>query len=95
MHQGNTSMWRRPQGYAVMKDGDGRVLFEADSATCKHCNAIFHVGPKQRAEDIGGLCGVCMGIVCPNCVGKGCDEVQRKLDRAEASYHARRSYGII
>lgn len=84
---------RRPQGYAVITAADGRV-HEADTATCRHCNGVFHVGPRQRAEDIGGLCGVCMGIICPRCLGRGCDEVQRKLDRAEASYHARRSYGL-
>lgn len=82
---------RRPHGYAVITAADGRVI-ESDTATCRHCNRVFHVGPKQRAEDIGGFCGVCSGIVCAECVGKGCDEIQRKLDRWEASYHARRSY---
>jgi hypothetical protein len=82
---------RKPGGYAIITNGDGRVT-ELDTASCRHCNRIFHVGPKQRAEDIGGLCKVCMGIVCPQCVGGACDEIQRKLDRAEASYHARRSY---
>ncbi len=83
----------KPGGYAVTTFADGRQL-ETDTATCRHCNAVFHVGVRQRAEDIGGFCAVCSGIVCQRCVGKGCDEVQRKLERAEASYHARRSYGF-
>lgn len=83
----------KPGGYAVTTYDDGRIV-EHDTASCKHCNRMYHVGVKQRAEDIGGLCMTCMGIVCPQCVGKGCDEIQRKLDRAEASYHARRSYGL-
>jgi hypothetical protein len=84
---------RRPHGYAVITGADGKVQ-ESDTATCRHCNRVFHVGPKQRAEDIGGFCGVCSGIVCSECVGNGCDEIERKLDRWEASYHARRSYGL-
>lgn len=84
-------MWMKAQGYAVVTNADGSKT-ESDTCTCRHCNTVFAVGPKQRPEDIGGLCTVCMGLVCPKCVGQGCDEIQRKLDRWEASYHARRSY---
>ena len=87
-------MMLRPQGYAVFTDKETGKKTEYDTVTCRHCQRMFHVGPKQRPEDVGGLCFVCMGLICKECVGKGCDEIQRKLDRAEASYHARRSYGI-
>ena len=83
----------KPGGYARAEYDDGRIV-ESDTATCRHCNTIFHVGPKQSATDIGGFCAVCSGIVCAKCVGGWCDEIQRKLDRWEASYHARRSYGL-
>jgi hypothetical protein len=72
---------------------DGRVV-EADTCQCSHCGQHFHVKPKQRAEDCGGFCYVCSKPVCARCVGKGCDELERKLEREEASYHARRSYGL-
>lgn len=84
---------RTPYGYAVTTHADGSIT-ESDTTTCRHCNTVFHVGARQRPEDIGGLCRVCMGIICPKCVGQGCDVIERKLERWEASYHARRSYGI-
>lgn len=84
---------RNPGGYAVITDPNGRT--EIDTFTCKHCNRIKHVMPKQRPEDIGGICYGCMGMVCERCVGKGCDTIEKKLERAEASYHARRSYGLV
>lgn len=84
---------RKPHGQAVMTWDDGRVE-ECDTAVCRHCQKMFHVGVRQRAEDIGGYCAACSGIVCSQCVGKGCDEIERKLERSEASYHARRSYGL-
>ena len=82
---------RNPGGYAVLTDPDKGVV-ERDTVTCKHCQKLTHVKPKQRPEDLGGLCFVCMGLICSNCVGKPCDPMEEKLKRAEASYHARRSY---
>jgi hypothetical protein len=36
-----------------------------------------------------------MGMICPDCVGAmRCDPLERKLERAEAAYEARRSYGL-
>lgn len=68
---------------------------EADSFTCKHCGCVKIVKAKQRPEDIGGLCKMCMGMICADCVKlMRCDPLEKKLERAEASYHARRSYGI-
>lgn len=80
----------RPQGYATITSPNG--LAECDTFTCAHCNAIKHVKPKERPEDIGGFCAVCGKLICANCVGKGCDPLEEKLKRMEASYHARRSY---
>lgn len=84
-------MWLRPQGYATISE-DGKVVKEFDTLSCGHCNRIVHVKAKCRPEDIGGLCAVCKKAICPACVGHGCDEIERWLDRTEASYHARRSY---
>ena len=84
---------RNAHGYAVITGPDG-LHQEFDTLVCRHCNRISHLRPKQRPEDYGGFCSVCSGLVCPSCVGKGCDPLEKKLERAEASYHARRSYGI-
>lgn len=84
---------RNPGGYSVVYNPDGSKV-ECDTFTCRHCQKVTFVKPKMDAADLGGLCKVCMGLVCARCVGNGCDEIQRKLDRAEAAYHARRSYGI-
>lgn len=87
-------MWRKPQGYARISAPDGNVE-ELHTRVCGHCQKIDHIKPKQDPASIGGLCYVCMRLICPACVGKGCDEIQRKLDRWEASHHARRSYGLV
>jgi hypothetical protein len=84
---------RNPNGYAMLALEDGSVC-ESDTVCCRHCNRHTHIKPKQDPADLGGLCYVCGGFVCPQCVGKGCDEIERKLERAEAAYHARRSYGL-
>jgi len=85
---------RNPGGYGVAF-GDGKILSEADSFTCFHCNSVVFVKPKCDPTDLGGLCKCCMKMICPKCVDKGiCDVFEKKLERAEAAYHARRSYGL-
>ena len=87
-------MMLRPGGYAISYDVDGHA-HEIDTITCKHCNRVVMVHPKCRPEDLGGFCTVCAGHICDRCVGKGCDPFEEKLKRVEASYHARRSYGLV
>lgn len=82
---------RNSGGYEIYTYGNGRVE-EHDTFTCAHCNKVVRVRPKCDPADLGGFCGCCAKLVCPSCVGKGCDPLERKLERAEASYHARRSY---
>lgn len=86
-------MWRKPQGYAVITHADGKVT-EFDTMTCVHCNRLTHIKPGVRPEDMGGFCYACNKPICAKCVGQPCDVIEKKLERAEASYHARRSYGI-
>ena len=40
----------------------------------------------------GGLCKVCMALICSNCVGEPCMPFLKKLEMQERQYHARRSY---
>jgi len=86
-------MWLTPQGHATLVDPDlGTVV--RDTMTCGHCNRLTHIKPKMRPEDMGGLCKVCMRLICSHCVGAACDVIEQKLERWEASQAARRSYGI-
>lgn len=87
---------RNPGGYGVATDREtGKVISETDSFTCGHCGRIVFVKPKCDPADLGGNCYLCWKLVCPQCHAKGnCDPMEKKLDRMEASYHARRSYGL-
>lgn len=87
-------MMRREGGYATITDPE-KPLVEISTFTCVHCCRITHVKSKQRPEDLGGLCKICMGLICSECVGKGCDPLEEKLRREEAKYQSLRSYGLI
>lgn len=84
---------RRAGGYACIAEPD-KPLREADTFSCAHCNRITHVKPFADAADLGGLCKICMGLVCAGCVGKGCDPLEEKLRRSEERGIALRSYGF-
>lgn len=86
-------MWLKPQGTAILTDPDSGTVTR-DTMTCGHCNGLTHIKPRMRPEDIGGLCKVCMRLVCPQCVGAVCEVIEQKLERWEASQAARRSYGV-
>ena len=74
---------RRPGGYARI-DEPGCAPVELDTFTCAHCNRVTHVKPRQRPEDIGGLCKQCMGLICPACVGQACVPFLKRLEQMEA-----------
>lgn len=68
---------------------------ELDTFQCGHCGRHHHVRPRQRPEDIGGLCKQCMRAICPTCVDTGrCEPLEKKLAMAEERDRTRRSYGI-
>lgn len=85
-------MWRAG-GYSCISEPDCSPV-EQDTFTCGHCNYIVHVKPKTDPTNLGGMCKQCMKLVCPRCVGKGCDPLEKKLERAEARAAALRSYGL-
>lgn len=74
---------RRPGGYSVITE-PGKADVEADTFTCGHCNRIVFVTPMMDAANMGGRCTVCDTLICPRCVGKGCDPLEEKLKRMEA-----------
>lgn len=84
---------RNPGGYVCISGPDGTR--EADSFTCFHCSRVVVVRARTSPTDAGGMCGVCAKMICPACVDEGvCHPFEKKLEAAEASYHARRSYGL-
>ena len=87
-------MWLRPQGHVTITDPNAPTI-ELDTMTCGHCQKVTEIGPGQRPEDIGGLCKVCMSLICGPCVDKGiCDPFEKKLERIEASDIFRRQAGL-
>lgn len=67
---------------------------EYDTYSCKHCGSIRHVRPRQRPEDIGGLCKQCMGLICPYCVDEGrCTPLEKRIQEAEERDYRRRQWG--
>jgi len=65
-------------------------ITEWPTVTCGHRPTVRRVQPFCDPADLGGLCKICMRVICEQCVGLGCDPFEKKLEREEASYHARR-----
>lgn len=83
---------RKPGGHLFITSEFG--CEEIDTFTCGHCNTIQVVPPKAKPEDLGGHCSVCWQLVCPKCVGGGCDPFEEKLKRAETRGARLREYGL-
>lgn len=84
-------MMLREGGYLIGTTDDGPPI-ERSTLTCGHCNRIVIVKPKCDPADLGGLCKVCMKLICPQCYGLDrCDPFEKKLERAEARDRFRRS----
>ncbi len=104
--------YRKPQGYARRfnlhqeqgfdhKDlAFGEQIMaptvERDTFTCGHCQRIVHVHPKDRPEDIGGLCKVCYSLICPGCctllLAEGCQPFIKKVEEIEYRERMKLSY---
>jgi hypothetical protein len=86
-------------GYATIRWDDGRVI-EMDAFLCGHCQKMTHVHPRQRPEDLGGLCKVCMQLICAECQGNmekghGCMTWEAKMEKMEARDRFLRSVGLL
>lgn len=104
--------FRKPQGYARRFDlhkeqghdhkdiAFGEQIMapsvERDTFTCGHCSRIVHVHPKDRPEDIGGLCKVCFSLICSPCVEllikEGCMPFIKKIEAIEHQERMKLSY---
>lgn len=88
---------RNAQGFACITDPDEGIR-ECDTVTCFHCQYVVHVKPKMDPADMGGLCKLCMKLICPRCVGKECSPFLKRVELEERIFEsrmaARRSYGL-
>lgn len=101
---------RNPQGYALITNPEDSFVVlekgerpdfirsgiaEYDTFSCGHCNKVKHVRPKERPEDLGGLCKTCMKLICPVCVNEmRCTPLEKKIEEQERRDYLRLSYGI-
>lgn len=74
---------RAPQGYSIVTHLDHDRAKEADTFTCGHCGRVVFVEPFADPASMGGRCTCCDTLICPGCVGKGCDPLEEKLRRWE------------
>ena len=77
---------RNPGGYSIITE-PGKADVERDTFTCRHCQKVVFVKPFCDPADMGGRCTLCGGLHCSECVGKGCDVVEKKLMREEARHN--------
>jgi hypothetical protein len=67
-------------------------VFELDSFSCSHCNAVVHVPAKSDVNFVG-FCRHCMKPVCQRCSALPCHPFEKALQEAEERDRIRRSYG--
>jgi hypothetical protein len=83
----------RAHGFIVESGPLGSVEYE--SFTCFHCQAIVKVPHRAKGEDIGGLCKVCMRLICRECVGVGsCTPWQKQMEQSEARDRLLQAVGL-
>lgn len=84
-----TMRYSAQRGYQI-ETGPNGVVRESDTSTCQHCNRPYEIKPMCDPADAGGLCKLCMGLICGRCVDLGgCDPFEKKLQRVEAAARAR------
>lgn len=90
-------MWLKPQGYTeilspthdlvnldhIRREQIPPGVAKFDTATCYHCNSIFHVSARMHPSDIGGLCKQCMQPICPRCLDKPCIPWEKQMEQLE------------
>lgn len=54
---------------------------EEDTFVCGHCCRIVTMDPGPFTGD---RCTCCDRLICKHCVGKGCDPIEKKMDRMES-----------
>lgn len=97
-------MWIKTQGYSeiisptqdivnldhIRREQIPAGVAKFDTATCFHCNSIFHVSARMHPSDIGGVCKQCMQIICPRCLDKPCVPWEKQMEVMESAIQRRR-----
>jgi hypothetical protein len=73
---------RKPGWYIVTTDPGG--THEQDAFRCGHCQHIVKVKPFADPASMGGRCTCCNALLCPTCVGQGCNPLEKQIERREA-----------
>ena len=81
---------RNAGGYLFSFDPTG-IRQEIDTITCNHCGNVVPI--KDKLDNIGGMCRLCMKPVCAGCIENGCTPFEKKLEQAEDRDRMLRSYG--
>ena len=81
---------QRLTGYCRVSGPDGVEEFE--TFTCAHDQRIVRVSKRADPASCGGVCKMCMGLICSKCAASGkCDPFEKKLEREEAADRFRRA----
>lgn len=102
-------MWLRPHGYATVttpEAASGRLnglkveqfnsgTNEYDTVTCNHCNSVTHIRPRMDPADMGGLCKICMKMICAGCLDQGCKPFEKKIEEMEKADYLRRQNAMV
>lgn len=72
-------------------DALGRHI-ETDTYTCGHCGRVHEVGRGHPDYD---FCRSCMKVICPHCLGKGCQPLEQRIERYEAQQRMFRDLGFL
>jgi hypothetical protein len=82
-----------PSGHGTESGPDG--THHEDFYVCCHCQRGTVVSPREDPANLGGLCKVCMRMICTRCVSKGgCDPWEEQMERMEARQRFLRSAGL-
>lgn len=94
----------RPSGVVIEFCHDTGRIREIETFMCKHCNRHTVLWNRQRLEDLlsgpwerrkrpedvdGDFCHKCGGRICKQCRGKGCDPLEKKIQRAIDQHYYR------
>lgn len=93
---------RNPQGYATwvgprdaIPAGSLGDTTECDTFTCFHCNHVKFVSPREDPSEIGGMCKICMKLICASCVDLiVCTPYEERLNKLEAKERFLQAAGI-
>jgi hypothetical protein len=66
-----------------------------DFFVCFHCQYTTFVQPKEDPANLGGLCKICMKLICAKCVAKNtCTPWEKRMEKMEARQRFLNSAGL-